>query len=166
MFNFNMQYVPKVVAWFQNIISIKQNKIHTRTLNVNSIKEQRSPFFSRLHRSSLWAPLVDPQTSKSYSISCDTRPRTSSDRCSSFPDSMFQVLIVVNTNTVYDLFHVPQEIKIQGVLSGERGVVKPHREFWNTLYSAGVRKVTERCRTVLLPRFGSDVSINYEYITS
>jgi hypothetical protein len=36
----------------------------------------------------------------------------SSDRCSGFPDSPFQVLTVVNTNTVDDLLHIPPEIKI------------------------------------------------------
>jgi hypothetical protein len=38
----------------------------------------------------------------------------SSDRCSSFPDSLFQVLNVVNMKTVDNLLHASSEIKIQG----------------------------------------------------
>jgi hypothetical protein len=39
----------------------------------------------------------------------------------SSPDSLFQVLNVVNTNTVGDLLHIPLEIKIRGGFSsGER----------------------------------------------
>jgi hypothetical protein len=37
-----------------------------------------------------------------------------SDRCSNFPDSLFQVFNVVNTNTVDGLLHIPPETKIQG----------------------------------------------------
>jgi hypothetical protein len=40
-------------------------------------------------------------------------PGHSSDRCSSFPDWLFQVLNAVNTDTLHDLLHMPPE-EMQG----------------------------------------------------
>jgi hypothetical protein len=60
----------------------------------------------------MWVLSVDMQTFRLYSISWHTRHGPLGVRYSSFPDSLFQVLNVVNTNTVDDFLHIPSEIKI------------------------------------------------------
>jgi hypothetical protein len=48
--------------------------------------------------------------SKQYSIFLPhSTMNISSDKCREFPDSLFQVLNVVNINTVVDLFRMPQK---------------------------------------------------------
>lgn len=55
-----IQWVPKVMAGFQNVMYIKRNKIHI--LNMNSIKENSNRFFSKGLSKSMWAPFVALQT--------------------------------------------------------------------------------------------------------
>jgi hypothetical protein len=101
-------YIVSQELWwiFRMLYVLKWNKIHT--LNMNWSKEQLSlsVCLSKFFVSAIGcsasvyvAFLFLPHSSKNIR----------SDRSSSFPDSLFEVLNVVNKSTVDDLLYVPQK---------------------------------------------------------